>query len=68
MKKKQFIAFIFGSTALATSMSFLPLADANANPLVDTYETDTSLHSKSSTLGLESLEVSMIGPGLLHEI
>lgn len=67
MNKKQFIAFIFGSTALATSMSFLPLADANANPLVDSYETNKRLYSKTTMPNLEALEVSMIGHGY-HEL
>ncbi len=66
MTKKQFVAFIFGSTALATSMSFFPLADANANSLVDTtYEQNecVQLHSKNLALDFDALQVSMIGHG-----
>lgn len=61
MMKKTLTAFIFGSTALATSMSFLPLADVQANPFADTSFEDARALPKAT--GVDHLAISMISTG-----
>mgnify|MGYP006162210373 FL=1 len=69
MKRTRFIAFLFGSTALATSMSFLPLADAHAFSLsqsvVTFQETEqnlgkSSLHSIDAILDVQNLKIETV--------
>ncbi len=62
--KKRLTALLLGSSALAISMSFLPLADAHANPFVDSDDQNTELHSKTVSPSFEdTMQVSMIAHG-----
>ena len=69
MKRTRFIAFLFGSTALATSMSFLPLADAHdfslSQSVVTFQETEqnlgkSSLHSIDAILDVQNLKIETV--------
>lgn len=77
MNRKRLISFLFGSTALATSMSFLPLADAHAHVQTEHvdvlqefegYSTKSSLHGLDSIVDIQDLKTSLVVDSKTPEI
>ncbi len=64
MKRIRLIAFLFGSTALATSMSFLPLADAHAHVQTDYAETLGEIEGYSVKSSLHGIDRIIEAPNL----